>query len=50
LQWVRHIPPAFYMAWQIPAGVALAVALIVVGASVVSLRRVLVLEPAAVFR
>jgi putative ABC transport system permease protein len=47
---VTDIPPMFYMAWQIPAGTALAVAVIVLGAAVVSLRRVLVLEPAAVFR
>jgi putative ABC transport system permease protein len=44
------IPPAFYMAWHIPAGTALAVALICAGAALMSLRRVLRLEPAAVFR
>jgi putative ABC transport system permease protein len=38
------------MAWQIPVATAAAVALIVTVAAFVSLRRVLVLEPAAVFR
>jgi putative ABC transport system permease protein len=47
---IHHIPPMFYMAWQIPAGTAVAVAFIMAGASLVSLRRVLVLEPAVVFR
>jgi putative ABC transport system permease protein len=47
---VTHIPPMMYMAWQIPAGTGVAVALIVLGSSIVSLRRVLVLEPAEVFR
>jgi putative ABC transport system permease protein len=46
----QAIPPAFYMAWQIPAGTALAVALICSGTTLVSLRRVLRLEPASVFR
>jgi putative ABC transport system permease protein len=46
----QAIPPAFYMAWHIPVGTALAVALICAGASVMSLRRVLRLEPASVFR
>jgi putative ABC transport system permease protein len=41
---------AFYMPWQLPAATALAVAVIVVLASLVSIRRVLVLEPAVVFR
>jgi putative ABC transport system permease protein len=47
---VTHIPPAFYMAWWIPALTALAVAVIVTGATFFSLRRVMRLEPAAVFR
>jgi putative ABC transport system permease protein len=41
---------AFFMPWQIPALTAAAVALIVVLASLVSIRRVLVLEPAVVFQ
>jgi putative ABC transport system permease protein len=45
-----QVPPMTYMFWPIPVGVALAVALIVAGAALVSLRRVLTLEPAAVFR
>jgi putative ABC transport system permease protein len=44
------VPPAMFMAWPILVGTAVAVALIVLGTSVVSLRRVLVLEPASVFR
>jgi putative ABC transport system permease protein len=44
------LPPAMYMAWQIPIGTAVAAGLIVVGSSVLSLRRVLRLEPASVFR
>ncbi len=47
---VTAIPPAHYMAWQIPVGTAAAVALIVAGSAVISLRRVMRLEPAAVFR
>jgi putative ABC transport system permease protein len=47
---LKAIPPAFYMAWQIPMGTALAVALIMAGTSLISLRRVIVLEPASVFR
>jgi putative ABC transport system permease protein len=49
-RFVQAIPPAFYMAWQIPAGTAIAVALICAGASLASLRRVLRLQPASVFR
>jgi putative ABC transport system permease protein len=41
---------SFFMPWQILVGTALAVALIVVGSSLVSVRKVLVLEPAIVFR
>ncbi len=40
----------FYLPWQVMAGTGLAVALIVALSSVLSIRRVLVLEPAAVFR
>jgi putative ABC transport system permease protein len=40
----------FYMPWQVMAGSAVAVALIVVAASYVSARKVLILEPAIVFR
>ena len=40
----------FFMPWQIVLGTGMAVMLIVFIASVVSLRKVLVLEPAAVFR
>jgi putative ABC transport system permease protein len=47
---LKAIPAANYMAWQIPVATAAAVALIVTVAAFVSLRRVLVLEPAAVFR
>jgi putative ABC transport system permease protein len=39
-----------HMFWQVMLGVAAAVMLIVLGASLVSVRRVLVLEPAVVFR
>jgi putative ABC transport system permease protein len=46
----KAIPPAFYMAWHIPVGAALAVGIICAGATIMSLRRVLRLEPAAVFR
>jgi putative ABC transport system permease protein len=44
------LPPANFMAWPIPLGTALAAALIVTVSSLVSLRRVLRLEPAEVFR
>lgn len=40
----------FLLLWQIMAGTAAAVFLIVIAASLVSIRRVLVLEPAVVFR
>jgi putative ABC transport system permease protein len=51
LEWqVKTVPPAFYMAWQIPVGVAAAVALIMAATAAFSLRRVLRLEPAVVFR
>ena len=44
------IPLASDMVWQIPAGTALAMVLIVLVTSVFSLRRVLTLEPASAFR
>jgi putative ABC transport system permease protein len=46
----RTVPPAFFMTWHILAGTGVAVLLIVLLASVVSIRRVLVLEPAVVFK
>jgi putative ABC transport system permease protein len=55
IEWVMlkrmtTIPPVTFMAWQIPVGTAVAVAIIVVGTALFSLRRVLVLEPASVFK
>jgi putative ABC transport system permease protein len=55
IEWVMlkrmtTIPPVTFMAWQIPVGTAVAVAIIVVGTTMFSLRRVLVLEPASVFK
>jgi putative ABC transport system permease protein len=47
---LKGIPPAAYMAWPIPAGTALAALLIVTASAFVSMRRVLRLEPASVFR
>jgi putative ABC transport system permease protein len=47
---LKDVPPISYMAWPIPLGTAVAVALIVLGTTLFSLRRVLVLEPASVFR
>jgi hypothetical protein len=47
---VKGIPPAMYMAWPIPVITATAALLIVAAASFISLRRVLRLEPASVFR
>jgi putative ABC transport system permease protein len=44
------LPAAQFMAWQIPLGSAAASCLIVIGASLLSLRRVWTLEPASVFR
>jgi putative ABC transport system permease protein len=41
---------AFYMPWQVLAGTAGAVMLIVTASALVSIRKVLVLEPAVVFR
>jgi putative ABC transport system permease protein len=47
---LKAIPPANYMAWQIPIGTLFAVLLIMAGTSLYSLRRVMKLEPASVFR
>jgi len=46
----KTVPPAFFMAWPIPLLTAAAVLVIIALASLVSIRRVLVLEPAIVFR
>jgi hypothetical protein len=46
----RGLPPANFMAWPIPLGTGLAAALIVFASAMISLRRVLRLEPASVFR
>jgi putative ABC transport system permease protein len=46
---VTHLA-GFYLPWQVVAGTAVAVTFIVLLASLVSVRRVLVLEPAIVFR
>ena len=46
----KTVPPAFTMTWQIVVISAVAVQVIVLLASVVSIRRVLVLEPAVVFK
>jgi putative ABC transport system permease protein len=47
---VTNAPPAFYFPWQILAITAGAVAVIITLSAAVSLRRVLFLEPAVVFR
>jgi putative ABC transport system permease protein len=47
---MKTIPPVNFMAWPIPVGTAMAVALIMAGTTLASLRRVLVLEPASVFK
>lgn len=47
---VKTVPPAFYMPWQIPVMTAFAVLAIIIVSSLVSIRKVLVLEPAIVFR
>jgi putative ABC transport system permease protein len=44
------LPLADFMAWPIPIGTALAAGLIVLASALISLRRVLALEPASVFR
>lgn len=46
---VAHLS-GFYLPWQVAAGTALAVGMIVVLSSLVSIRKVMVLEPAIVFR
>lgn len=46
----KSVPPAFFMPWQILVGVAAAVVVISMLASLLSIRRVLVLEPAVVFK
>jgi putative ABC transport system permease protein len=46
----KTVPPAFYMPWQIPVLTAGAVLVIISLSSLISIRRVLVLEPAIVFR
>ena len=47
---VTNAPPAFFFPWQILAVTAAAVAVIITLSAAVSLRRVLFLEPAVVFR
>jgi putative ABC transport system permease protein len=46
----KTVPPAFYMTPEILIGVGVGVLLIVLLSSLVSIRRVLVLEPAVVFK
>lgn len=46
----KGIPPAFYMPWQILVGTAVAVVVIAMIASLLSIRKVLILEPAIVFK
>jgi putative ABC transport system permease protein len=46
----KGLPPMDYMAWPIPTFTGLAAALIVFASALISLRRVLRLEPASVFR
>ena len=46
----KSVPPAFFMTWQILVMTGAAVLVIVLLASLVSIRRVLVLEPAVVFK
>lgn len=40
----------FYLLWEVMAGTALAIVVIMISSSLISIRRVLVLEPAMVFR
>jgi putative ABC transport system permease protein len=47
---VKTVPPAFFMTWHILVGTGVAVLLIVFLASLISIRRVLFLEPAVVFK
>jgi len=46
----KTVPPAFFMTWPIVVGVGVGVFVIIFLASLVSIRRVLVLEPAIVFQ
>ncbi|MEX0586078.1 MAG: ABC transporter permease [Pirellulales bacterium] len=46
----KSVPPAFYMTWHILLMVGAAVMLIAMLASLISIRRVVVLEPAIVFK
>jgi putative ABC transport system permease protein len=48
--YVKSVPPAFYLPWQILVTTAAAVSIIITLSAAVSIRRVLVLEPAVVFR
>jgi putative ABC transport system permease protein len=48
--YVKNVPPAFYLPWQVLMTTAGAVMLIITLSAAVSIRRVLVLEPAVVFR
>jgi putative ABC transport system permease protein len=47
---VKSVPPAFLMPWQVPALTAVGVVIIAIFSSLLSIRKVLVLEPAVVFR
>jgi putative ABC transport system permease protein len=46
----KSVPPAFYMTWHILVMVGAGVMLIAMLASLISIRRVVVLEPAIVFK
>lgn len=46
----KTVPPAFYMTWYHLVGTGIAVLIIVLLSSLISIRRVLVLEPAVVFK
>jgi putative ABC transport system permease protein len=49
-EFVKSAPPAFYFGWQIPVVTAGAVCLIITLAALMSLKKVLFLEPGVVFR
>jgi putative ABC transport system permease protein len=49
-EFVKSTPPAFYFGWQIMLITGVAVALIITVSALVSMKRVLFLEPAVVFR
>ena len=49
-KFVKGTPPAFYFGWQIPVITAVAVALIITAAALISMKRVLFLEAGVVFR